>query len=126
MIFVDTDIIIDIYRGYLPSIEWKNTIQDEIILSGYTGFELISGCINSKDLNKIKKTLNSYNLIWASNEACKEAFNTFSKLKLRIGIDFVDCLIGHTAVELNLPLYTFNKKHYQHIPKLKIIQPYKK
>lgn len=77
MIFVDTDIIIDIYRGYLPSIEWKNTIQDEIILSGYTGFELISGCINSKDLSKIKNALNSYNLIWASNEACKEAFNTF-------------------------------------------------
>ncbi len=126
MTFVDTDIVIDIYRGYNPSIEWKNQIQDKIIISGYTGLELINGCINSKDLNKIKKLLNTYSLVWTSEEACHEAFNTFSKLKLKTGIDFVDCLIGHAAVELDLPLYTFNKKHYKNIPKLKTIQQYKK
>ncbi len=126
MILIDTDIIIDIYRGYQASIEWKNMIQDEIIISGYTGLELINGCINSKDLNKIKSLLISYSLVWPAIETSNEAFHTFSKLKLKAGIDFIDCLIGHTAVELNLPLYTFNKKHYKNIPKLKTIQPYKK
>lgn len=126
MIFIDTDIVVDIYRGYNSAIDWKNSIQDEIIISGYTGLELINGCTNSKDLNLIKKLLVSYSLIWTSEEICNKAFDTFSKLKLKTGIDFVDCLIGHTALEFDLPLYTFNKKHYKHIPKLKTIQPYKK
>ncbi len=30
------------------------------------------------------------------------------------------------AVALNLPLYTFNQKHYAAIPKLKTVQPYEK
>lgn len=30
---------------------------------------------------------------------------TYSKIKLKSGIDFIDCLIGHTAITLNIPLH---------------------
>ncbi len=37
-----------------------------------------------------------------------------------------DIMIGETALALNLPLHTFNQKHYAAIPNLKTIQPYTK
>jgi predicted nucleic acid-binding protein len=33
-------------------------------------------------------------------------------------------LIGETALALNLPIHTFNQKHYAAIPNLKTVQPY--
>jgi predicted nucleic acid-binding protein len=36
----------------------------------------------------------------------------------------IDVLIGHIALELEVPLYTFNQKHYRVISRLTVIQPY--
>ncbi|HMW04825.1 MAG TPA: toxin-antitoxin system, toxin component [Leptospiraceae bacterium] len=55
-----------------------------------------------------------------------QALETYSAVKLKSGIDFIDCLIGHTAISLKIPLYTFNEKHFKFIPNLKIVKPYKK
>jgi hypothetical protein len=35
-------------------------------------------------------------------------------------------LIAQTAIELGVPLYTFNQKHYQVVPYLQTRQPYQK
>jgi len=126
MILIDTDIIVDYLRNYPPAVQWIESQEEEILISGYSCLELIDGCINSKSLNKLTSTLSLFTNVWSNQISNDFAVDTFSKLKLKTGIDFVDCLIGHTAVEINLPLYTFNKKHYKHIPKLKTIQPYKK
>jgi len=32
------------------------------------------------------------------------------------GIGMFDCLIGHSALKLGLPIYSFNEKHYKKIP----------
>jgi predicted nucleic acid-binding protein len=45
---------------------------------------------------------------------------------LSTGISAFDILIGQTAVELGLPLHTFNVKHFRHVPGLTTIQPYTK
>ena len=56
--------------------------------------------------------------------------NSENKLKseyhLSHSIGLLDALIGLTAVAVNLPLYTFNQKHYSMIPNLHTIQPYEK
>jgi len=39
-------------------------------------------------------------------------------------LGLLDALIGQTAVALNLPLCTFNRKHYSVIPNLTTFLPY--
>ncbi len=48
------------------------------------------------------------------------------KYYLKNGTGILDILIAYTAISLNLPLNTFNVKHYSGITELKIVQPYKK
>jgi predicted nucleic acid-binding protein len=50
----------------------------------------------------------------------------FARYHLKHGIGILDTLIGQIAVDLDLPLHTFNQKHYSAIPSLKTIQPYRK
>ena len=38
----------------------------------------------------------------------------------------IDSLIAATALRLNAPLCTFNVKHFRHIPRLIIEQPYQR
>jgi len=59
-------------------------------------------------------------------EVCDEALSIFSRYHLSHGIGIFDALIGQTAIALNLPLYTFNQKHYDVIPNLRTVQPYEK
>jgi predicted nucleic acid-binding protein len=126
MILLDSDILIDIWRNYEPAIEWIGTVNDEIVISGFTYFELIEGCENQKTVDRLKKNIASFSITWLSAEVFDQAIDTYLKIKLKSGIDFVDCLIGHTAISLNIPLYTFNEKHFKAISQLKIIKPYKK
>jgi len=127
MVILDTDIMIDLLRGYSEAIKWIKSLGDEeIILPGFVVMELIQGCRNNVEQKKLKKELRQYNVLWPTPEICDEALSIFSYLHLKKGMGIIDVLIGEIAVALGLPLYTFNLKHYNGIPNLETIQPYKK
>lgn len=52
--------------------------------------------------------------------------SVFARYYLSHNLGIIDALIGQMAVSLDLPLHTFNQKHYETIPNLKLIQPYRK
>lgn len=79
MIFLDTDIMIDLLRQFPPAQSWLKILgEEEILLPGFVGMELIQGCNNKKDLNKVEKFLKDYELAWPSSETCDQAFSVFS------------------------------------------------
>jgi len=127
MILVDTDVMIDLLREYSPAVTWLDSLGEEkIILPGFVVMELIQGCRNKTEQEKVKRELGAYSIAWPSSEMCDEALSVFARYYLSYGLGIIDALIGQMAVALNLPLYTFNQKHYTAIPKLKTVQPYEK
>jgi predicted nucleic acid-binding protein len=40
------------------------------------------------------------------------------------GLEIPDALIAATALELSLPLYTLNDRHFRMIPGLTVLRPY--
>ncbi len=47
MIILDTDIMIDLLRGYSNAIKWIESLgNEEIILPGFVVMELVQGCRN--------------------------------------------------------------------------------
>lgn len=131
MILIDTDIMIDLLRGYRPAVDWLDNLgQEEIKLPGYVVMELIHGCSNRAELESLERWLNSlggYSVAWPSSETCNKALSMFGSQHLSHGIGIIDALIGHMAVEdLKLSLHTFNQRHYSAILGLITVQPYEK
>ena len=127
MILLDTDVMIDLLRQYPPAVAWLDSLgEEEIILPGFVVMELIQGCRNKAEQQKVEKELGTYGVVWPSPETCNEALSVFTRYHLSHGLGILDALIGQIAVALDLPLYTFNQKHYAPIPNLKTVQPYEK
>lgn len=127
MIMLDTDIMIDILCQYEPAVKWLSKEgYEKIVLSGFVLMELLQGCRNKKEQMQIENILIDYDIIWPTKDSCKNAYKNFSKYHLSHKIGIIDSLIGQSAIDLQIPLYTFNGKHYECIPLLKTIKPYKK
>ncbi len=127
MVLLDTDIMIDLLRGYPPALDFLDSRgENEILLPGFVVMELVQGCKNKIELKKLDKELLPYKKVWPSSKTCDDALAVFSKYHLSHSLGLLDALIGQMAVALNLPIHTLNQKHYSAIPNLKTIQPYKK
>ena len=127
MIILDSDVMIDLLRQHPAGVTWLTSLGDEeILLPGFVVMELLQGCSNKAEQNKVEKMLAAFETVWPSPETCDEALATFARYRLRHNLGLLDALIGQTAVALNLPLYTFNRKHYAAIPNLLTLQPYER
>lgn len=127
MLLLDTDLMIDLLRKHPPAMAWLASLEDEeIALPGFVAMELVQGCRNKEEQTKIEKTLATYGAVWPSQTACAQALSVFIRYHLSHSLGLLDALIGETAVALNLPLHTFNQKHYAAIPDLITIQPYQR
>ena len=128
MICLDSAVMIDLLRQYPPATEWFDALDEdeEIVLSGYVVMELIQGCKNGAEQDRLQSALASYGVIWPASADCDKALDVFGQFHLSHSAGLLDVLIGQTAVALSVPLYTFNQRHYQFIPELETTQPYNK
>lgn len=125
MLLLDTDVLIDIMRNYVPAVAWLRELGvEEIALPGLVAMELVQGCRNKVEQQQVETLLRHYPLHWPSQLDSSRAFHLFSEFYLSDGIGLLDALIAETAVGLKLPLATFNEKHYRVVPDLDLIQPY--
>ncbi|MBI4631748.1 MAG: type II toxin-antitoxin system VapC family toxin [Chloroflexi bacterium] len=125
MLLVDTDVLVDVLRRHPPSLEWLQNLGDEVIgVPGLVAMELLNGCRNRDEQRRAESTLRLFVLYWPNAADCAKAFDDFSQYHLSHQIGLLDSLIAATAVGLNVPLATFNQKHYAVVAGLQIIQPY--
>ncbi len=127
MKILDSDIMIDLLRQYPPAVAWLNSLGDEELrLPGFVVMELLQGCYNKAEQEQLEKVLTAFEIVWPSPQICDDALTVFAQYHLSHNLGLLDALIGQTAVALNLPLHTFNRKHYTVIPNLVIKEPYNK
>ena len=127
MLLVDTDVMIDLLRQYPPALAWLDSLgEEEIVLPGFVVMELIQGCRNKQEQEKVEADLAAYSVAWPSPATCEAALSTFARYYLSHDLGILDALIAQMAVALRVPLHTFNQKHYVAIPHLVTVQPYEK
>ncbi len=128
MILLDTDVMIDLLRQYPPAMRWLDALDEgeEIVLPGFVVMELVQGCRSKREQRRLLHVLDPYSIIWLSPDECESALQTFIQFHLSHHIGIMDVLVAQTAIALNVPLYTFNQKHYQCIRDLVTVQPYQK
>ena len=127
MILLDTDVMIDILRGYEPAIEWLTSMADqETGVPGLVVMELLQGCQNAREQKRVEKFLSGYSLYWGEPQDCDRALKTFAAHYLSHNIGLLDALIAETVIGFGAELATFNVKHYGVLKELKTIQPYQR
>jgi predicted nucleic acid-binding protein len=124
IILLDTSILIDYYRktDKINSV-WVKLIDEggEFAISVITKYELYSGATQSQiDFwDSILETIT----VFPFNENCVDtAIQLQHSLKRkRKQLDIADLFIAATAVSNNLPISTLNKKHFDRVDRLILV-----
>ena len=124
MIIADTDVLIDYISGVQPitnriaACRQAQHLQTTVINS----FELLSGAEGKKD-DRIRRLLIVTPILLLDKEAAERAAEVRRGLERKgeyIGTN--DCLIAGIALTHNLPLVTRNRKHFERVPGLKLVE----
>jgi predicted nucleic acid-binding protein len=127
MLLLDTDVMIDVMRGYTPAVSWLQALNLEpIAIPGLVAMELLQGCHDRTEQQRVETILRSYALYWPTQADCDRAFADFAAYRLSHGMGILDALIAATAVGLDARLVTFNEKHYRMVYMLETVQPYER
>lgn len=123
---VDTDILIDVQRGYAPALTWFSRLEDLPNVPGFVVMELVQDAKSSELVRTTLKFVAPLTIIWPTENDCNQALLYFSRYHLSHKLGLLDALIAACAVGKSTALCTFNVKHYRAIPELQLLQPYEK
>lgn len=124
MVLIDTDVAVDVLRGHPAAAAWLGVVADEIVLPGFVAMELIQGCRTKAQQQSVEARLQGFRRVWPPADVCEQAISSFSQFHLSHSLGLLDALIAQSAIFLNVPLHTFNLKHYGVVANLQIVQPY--
>ena len=124
MYLLDTDILIDIQRGYKPAIAWFSSLTDVPSVPGFVVMELVQDSQNTQLVRKALQLVAPLPVVWATEADCARALSNFTTYHLSDSLGLLDALIAACAVGRGLTLCTFNVKHYRVVPNLMMAQPY--
>lgn len=124
-ILVDTDILIDFSRNIPTAVSRIKTEEKKakLSISVITNMELIIGCRNKIELQKLNKFISRFYVLDINELISRKALELLSNYRLSHGLLIPDALIASSAIILNIPLLTKNQSDYRFIPEVKLL-PY--
>ena len=124
IILLDTSIFIDHFRKSNKSNSKLVALYDQgydFCISVVTEFEIYSGASETQTVYW-NELLNDFNVLNFDSKAAKKAVIIYKKLKLLSKqIDTADLFIAAIAMSNNLPVATLNRKHFERIDDLILI-----
>lgn len=119
-IVLDTNILIEILKGNQQTIK---DIQkyDLLCISEVTAMELYYGARDKKELVKLKKFVELFEIIHIDANISKIASKLVYEYAKSHTLNIPDGLIAATAIIHNYTLFTYNKKDFRYIKELNIV-----
>ena len=123
-ILLDTDVLVDFFRGYIDAITFVNAHSDRIILSSIVIAELYAGVKGDAEQAVLENFISLFRVVPVSAEIAKAGGLYKRDYGKSHGVGIADAILAATAEAENAELKTLNTKHY---PMLKGLRPaYKK
>lgn len=121
---VDTNILIDSLRGLAQASVFLRHArkQGTLWISVITLTELYAGrgTKQAREATRISRLLRHFRIAYLDSSTATQGGTVVRDY----GLTLPDALIAATALRKNLSLATRNIKHFSHIPKLRVHQPY--
>jgi len=123
-ILLDTDVLVDFFRGYSKAVAFINARSTRIILSSIVVAELYAGVKGDAEQAALENFVSLFHVVPVSVEVAKAGGLYKRDYGKSYGVGLADAILAATAEVENAELKTFNTKHY---PMLKGLRPaYKK
>jgi len=119
-ILLDTDVLVDFFRGHVKAVAFMNNYSDRIILSSIVVAELFAGAKGSAEQVALEKFVSLFRVVPVNVEIAKAGGLYKSKFGKSHGVGLADAILAATVEAENAELKTLNTKHY---PMLKGLTP---
>lgn len=123
-LLLDTDVLVDFFRGYNKAIAFVNTHASRIILSSIVVAELYAGVKGDAELTVLENFISLFRVIPLTSGIAKTGGLYKRDYGKSHGVGLADAIIAATCEAEGAELKTSNIKHYPMIKGLK--QAYKK
>ena len=121
---LDTDVAVDIVRGFAPAILWFGALPEAAGIAGFAYMEVIEGCRDRSEIRRVRMLLSPLRVVWPRDQDCQRALTDFTQYHLSHSLGLIDSLIAATAIGLGATLCTFNTKHFAAVSGRVTEQPY--
>ena len=120
MILLDTDVLIDFFRGYSKAVALVNKYNARIILSSIVVAELFAGVKGDIEEATLQNFVSLFRVVPIDTEIGKAGGLYKRDYGKSHGVGLADAILAATAEAENAELKTLNTKHY---PMLKGLKP---
>ena len=123
---LDTNIIIDYFRGSTAASRFLETYKTELSTSSVVVMETIVGLKKKVEIRKIDKFLISFNIrmYFVTQTIAEEAIKILSENFHSSGMGALDAFVAATAKVTNQEVATSNLKHFRCVEGVKSVRPY--
>lgn len=118
-ILLDTDVLIDFFRGYGKAVSLVNRNNDRIILSSIVVAELFAGVKGDKEEIALQNFVSLFKVIPVDAEIGKAGGLYKRDYGKSHGVGLADAILAATVQKENAELKTLNIKHYPMLKGLK-------
>ena len=119
-ILLDTDVLVDFFRGHPKAVAFINNYSDRIIMSAIVVAELFAGAKGGAEQAALEEFVSLFCVVPVNVEIAKTGGLYKSKFGKSHGVGLADAILAATAEAENAELKTLNIKHY---PMLKGLTP---
>jgi len=125
----DTDVLIDYYTPKRERHALAKEVIDErfgikrCIIPYIVCMEMLQGNKNKLEQQRVRKNLFGFQIVYLDEVICRSALSLFEQYHLSHGLQVPDSLVAATAVELGMPLFTFNTRDFRFISGLNLYRP---
>ena len=122
---IDTDILIDAAMSIDDAVKSMDHIEhrSELAVSVITQMELLAGCRNKKEVRNTERFLKRFHVINMNEAIGDAAVELLRQYRMSHGLMIPDALIAATALTMNRPFISKNRKDYRFIHGLQL-SPY--
>ena len=123
-ILVDTDVLVDYLREYLPAVEYLESRREDLSTSAVVVAELYAGVREGKERAALSTLLSLFAVIPIDAELAERGGLLRRDFGPKHGTGIADALIAASAQQSGAELVTLNAKHFPMLPNVTV--PYKK
>ncbi|MCX6361021.1 MAG: PIN domain-containing protein [Armatimonadetes bacterium] len=122
---LDTDVLIDCWRGLPAARQWMVSSVDQIlVVPGIVAMEMVSGCRDNREVRDVERFIADFPVEWPGADEIANAYALLVRLRLSNGLGIPDCIIASMALARGACLYTFNVRHFGAVSGLSVASPY--
>lgn len=121
-VILDTNILIEILKGEKRTIAKVESMERELCISSITAMELYYGALDKAEVRRLEKFVSLFTVIYPDETLSRKAMELVKRYAKSHSLDIPDSIIAATALTRNCELFTYNRKDFRYIEKLKLVE----